>query len=157
MSVLKTGRVQVGQSNTPAQNFHWRNLLDGLLRLCRGNAEDVSVTEVMRVRADNAVEFPGGVADGVLGAGQTWQDVTASRAANTVYTNTTGRPIQVVIGAQTTSATNSVAVTVNGVIVSRSGLAVTGSSAPHSVVVPPGATYSVTWTNHILYYWAELR
>lgn len=32
-----------------------------------------------------------------LGVGQTWQDVRTSRAANTTYTNTTGRPIVVTL------------------------------------------------------------
>ena len=62
MSLLKTGAVQVGQSGTASNNFHWRNLLDGLLRLSRGNAGDASPTDVMRVKADNSVEFPGGIA-----------------------------------------------------------------------------------------------
>ena len=30
-----------------------------------------------------------------IGVGQTWQDVTSSRALDTVYTNSTGKPIQV--------------------------------------------------------------
>lgn len=60
MSLLKTGAVQVGQSGAASNNFHWRNLLDGLLRLSRGNAGDVSPPDVMRVKADNSVEFPGG-------------------------------------------------------------------------------------------------
>lgn len=33
-------------------------------------------------------------AGGGLGVGQTWQDVTANRAINTVYQNTSGKPIQ---------------------------------------------------------------
>lgn len=32
-----------------------------------------------------------------IGVGQSWQDVSASRAANTVYQNTTGKPIQVAL------------------------------------------------------------
>jgi len=32
-----------------------------------------------------------------IGVGQTWQDVTSSRAKNTTYTNSTGKPIQVFI------------------------------------------------------------
>lgn len=35
---------------------------------------------------------------GTLGRGQTWQDVSASRAVNTSYQNTTGRPIMVSVG-----------------------------------------------------------
>lgn len=54
-----TNSVQVGQSGTASNNFHWRNLLGGLLRLSRGNAGS-PITDVMRVKADNSVEFPGG-------------------------------------------------------------------------------------------------
>ena len=35
--------------------------------------------------------------DQAFGVGQTWQNLTASRAAETIYTNTTGKPIQVAI------------------------------------------------------------
>lgn len=52
--------IQVGGSGTASNNFHWRNLLDGLLRLSRGNAGS-PITDVMVVNADNSVEFPGGI------------------------------------------------------------------------------------------------
>ena len=35
--------------------------------------------------------------DQAFGVGQSWQNLTASRAAETIYTNTTGKPIQVAI------------------------------------------------------------
>ena len=57
--------AQIGQSATNSNNFHWRNLLDGLLRLSRGNAGSLpagdNAADVMRVKADNSVEFPGGI------------------------------------------------------------------------------------------------
>jgi hypothetical protein len=40
---------------------------------------------------------------GGLGVGQTWQDMTGSRAAGTTYQNTTGGPIEVAVSAQVTS------------------------------------------------------
>lgn len=54
--------VRIGKSGTASNNFTWRNLLDGILRLSRGNAGS-PITDVMRVKADNSVEFPGGIAD----------------------------------------------------------------------------------------------
>lgn len=157
MSLLKTGAVQVGQSNTASQNFHWRNLLDGLLRLSRGNAGS-PITDVMRVRADNSVEFPGGVADGVLGAGQTFVDVTEVRTLNVTYTNTS--PVAKHVSFL---ATSSVAflpqLTINGVVK-------VGTYAPqgsHYVgvdgIVPPGGTYlmSVSAGAGVLYKCWELR
>lgn len=59
MSILKTGAVQVGQSPTASNNFHWRNLLDGTLRLSRGDIGS-GIAQVMRVNADNSVSFLSG-------------------------------------------------------------------------------------------------
>lgn len=59
MSFVKTANVQIGTGPSASNNFHWRNLLDGLLRLSRGNAGS-PITDVMRVKADDSVEFPGG-------------------------------------------------------------------------------------------------
>lgn len=96
MSLIKTGAVQVGQSNTASNNFHWRNLLDGLLRLSRGNAGS-PITDVMRVKADNSVEFPGGVVDP-----RTPQNLTASRVVGVSYTNTDAFAREVTISASAT-------------------------------------------------------
>lgn len=63
MSTIKFGSVQIGTSQTASNNFHWRNLLDGLLRLSRGNA-GAPITDVMTVNADNSVSFPGGIVGG---------------------------------------------------------------------------------------------
>ncbi|MEN5255685.1 phage tail protein [Pseudomonas protegens] len=81
-----------------------------------------------------------------LGDGQAWQNVTASRVSGTVYTNTTGRPIQV----QASITTGAVTATCGGVAVA--------TSAYHaSFVVPVGATYSVTFGSPVNPVWSELR
>lgn len=88
--------------------------------------------------------------DAALGVGQTWQDVKASRAANTNYTNTTGRPIQVNI---TTADANARSLTVGGVVASYTN-STYGGNYFVTAIVPPGSTYSYsgTFSN-----WAELR
>jgi len=100
-----------------------------------------------------------------LGEGQTWQDVSGSRAFNTNYTNTTGRPIAVsasgfpsvggvytfqlvVAGVTTVRVQNVAPATPNNLIQSVSG------------VVPAGAVYQVSSTGSgamSLSTWAELR
>lgn len=157
MSLLKVGTAQIGQSGTSSQNFHWRNLLDGLLRLSRGNAGDVSPTDVMRVNADNSVSFPGGVVSGVLGAGQTWQDVKVSRAAGTTYTNTTGKPIEVIVVYSGVNA--QLELQVNGSTIWRQFSAVSSGDIYQGarVLVPAGSTYRVTGTLGTLFSWWELR
>lgn len=88
-----------------------------------------------------------------IGIGQTWQDVTASRAAGTTYYNTTGKPILVNIS--TASGTLGT-LTVNGVVTTKqtgnsnsSGITTSGSA-----IVPPGGSYVFNTSFAI---WAELR
>lgn len=98
-----------------------------------------------------------------IGYGQTWQNLTGSRAFTTTFTNTTGKPIMVEV-----TATNSTAVSstlqfiVNGV---ATGV---GTSAPPTIglfvsapptIVPHGHTYSVAILGGAptLSSWQELR
>lgn len=93
-----------------------------------------------------------------IGVGQTWQDFTASRAAGTTYTNSTGRPIFVSVNSSQASYTYTRA-TVGGVALPQQGSGAAGYSQFSSVwfVVPSGSTYSVSFTNGTLLQWAELR
>lgn len=90
---------------------------------------------------------PSALAGAIFGSpNQSWQTVTSSRAANTTYTNSTGRPIMIAISC----GVNSAQITVAGVEVAGfSGTASTGYA-----VVPPGASYSI---NAAFAFWAELR
>lgn len=87
-----------------------------------------------------------------LGYGQTWQNVLASRAANTTYYNTTGKPIHVLI--QNSGYTGSLTYVVNGLTV------IAGFNAgyvPASFIVPPGGSYSQSVTTITNTSWYELR
>lgn len=94
----------------------------------------------------------------VLGIGQTWQDVKASRAASTTYTNSTGRPIMVCAGL-VTSSTCSITVTLGGVTFPGSSYNASGGINTACFVVPSGATYSVANNagTSAVSAWAELR
>lgn len=97
---------------------------------------------------------------GGLGIGQTWQDVTASRALGTTYTNSTGKPIFVSIytTSNNTPATGAT-LSVDGINVqSNQGYAGpngTGTNLSISTVVPAGSTYLLSGANFLA--WAELR
>ncbi|QEN46345.1 phage tail protein [Pseudomonas protegens] len=81
-----------------------------------------------------------------LGDGQVWQNLTTSRVSGTVYTNTTGRPIQVHVAITT------------GSIYAKVGPVDVSFSAYHAAfVVPAGATYTVTLSNPVNLCWSELR
>jgi len=99
-----------------------------------------------------------------LGVGQTWTDVTASRASNTTYTNSTGRPI--FISVQISPTTSGLAYSdffINGVYVGYFGQ---GSGAsPNTLyscfstfIIPSDATYKAVLIGNVYYgYWFELR
>ncbi len=98
--------------------------------------------------------------------GQTWQDVKASRAFATTYTNSTGKPITVTISLQSngthfdanlTVLINGTAISVNGPDSGATALGSVYSSA--TFIVPAGATYSATRGSYgaTLNKWMELR
>ena len=94
-----------------------------------------------------------------LGVGQTWQDVTSSRALVTTYTNSTGRPIMVAI---TTTPNFSVALVLrinsfgNSVDLDA-GFNGSEGSPGFCVAIPIGAVYSVPINNYPVSRWFELR
>jgi hypothetical protein len=82
-----------------------------------------------------------------IGVNQTWQDVTASRAIGTTYTNSTGKPIVVAITYTNSAGTSVQGLTINGVVTYASGVTTAGTSgAGFTLIVPNGATY-VTVSN----------
>jgi hypothetical protein len=92
------------------------------------------------------------VASGV-GVGQTWQNVLGSRARNTNYTNSTGKPIMVNVwindfGGDAKLVCDSVNISfINGVA---------GQGATLSGIIPNGSVYQVD-TSESIDGWAELR
>ena len=99
--------------------------------------------------------------DQAFGIGQTWQDVTASRALGTTYTNTTGRPIEVSISLpDTVSQSPTVTINVGGVniLINKYDDGGGVSSFSNSFVVPIGATYRISVNISVpITTWAELR
>lgn len=93
---------------------------------------------------------------GVLGAGQTRQDVLASRVSGTIYTNSTGRPILVSVRG-TAAGVSSIIATVGGF----SGATATAGSAGVQLaiefIVMAGETYKVDISNVGSAQWLEVR
>ena len=89
-----------------------------------------------------------------IGVGQTFQ--SPSRAFNTTYTNSTGRPIALYIRVGTLTNTGAT-LFVDGVpVAGDSGIANTASNLP--CIVPAGSTYIVSTTGTpSLSSWVELR
>ena len=107
----------------------------------------------------SGVTYPAGSTATVAGVGdgQTWQNVLASRARGTNYTNSTGKPIQVCISAQNISA-QAMTLTVDGVVAARASLQGTSGEVNLSAVVPAGAVYRMdNSASGTIHQWAELR
>ena len=84
------------------------------------------------------------LADQAFGVGQTWQNLTSSRASGVTYTNTTGKPIQIYI----VTGTENTPLIVGGVT-----LQVHGNSMPQ-IIVPHTVSYRF---DGVVFAWAELR
>ncbi|UFK92836.1 MULTISPECIES: phage tail protein [Providencia] len=98
-----------------------------------------------------------------LGYGQTWQNVKASRAVGTVYTNSTGKPIVLLVTASTSAndRMNGINIHVNGVVIATSMTYGNGAKAPVSAIIPHGATYKIDYpsgtVSPFIHQWFELR
>lgn len=94
----------------------------------------------------------------VFGIGQTWQNLTGSRAANTTYQNTTGKAIEVKI--VSTNVTGTVTFSTGataGTLEVRTQTGTGGGTAivhTNGCIVPPGWFYSYSGT---IDRWSELR
>jgi len=150
---LALGQIQLGDNVDTSKNYVIKvpAVADGTLVIERGNG-----TDVLSIDASGKLTFTAADTQLPLGVEQTWQDVTASRATDTTYTNSTGRSICVSIA--TTSAANGSAayLQVNGVEIARPLV----SSAATTVIVltgivPPGATY--LYGGRPIGKWTELR
>jgi len=136
---------------TTATQVASKGYADGLFVLASetvaGKVELATSAEVQAGTDTVRAVTPAGLKSAVIGLGQTWQDVTASRARDVTYTNTTGKPIALSVSAysEIPAALN---MSVNGVsLVGGAGIDV--SSSKRGVVlgiVPHNSTYSVTCT-----------
>jgi hypothetical protein len=112
----------------------------------------------------NGITFPNSstqVQSAGLGSGviaQTWQNVTSSRAVTTVYTNSTGYPIQVAISVAVSGADQQILLTVGGVVLYSGSGYTTNGHAGIQAIVPNGATYSMSSSGvNSIQTWNELR
>ena len=106
-----------------------------------------------------------------IGIGQTWTDVTSSRAKDTEYQNTTGKPIMISVTFTTSfTAIGQISVSSSSgsgfVIIARadggdyySGSAQTTHETNISLIIPNNIYYKLTGYNTTLALvaWAELR
>lgn len=96
----------------------------------------------------------GAVTVNVLGNGQTWQDVSASRVNGTTYQNTTGRSIMVSFGQNHLSDAQ---VSVNASTWIQVGRDASGQTYPNNFIVPNNWYYRSSVAGGSRFWWSELR
>ena len=100
------------------------------------------------------------LADRDFGVNQSWQDVTGSRSKNVVYTNNTGKPIEVAIKVAYVDDDGGLTVTVGGVDIGKvHGNAPSGTGYWQTTLnftVPNLVVYSVSGGSYV-FGWSELR
>ena len=96
-----------------------------------------------------------------IGLGRDWVNVTDSRALSTLYTNSTGRPIEVTASFISMNIPANLRAEISSVAIAYGGgtIRTAGDICSICVIVPQGLTYSLvgigdTWSNSI---WSELR
>jgi hypothetical protein len=90
-----------------------------------------------------------GIVDTAIGVGQTWQNLTSSRSSGVTYTNSTTKPIMVMLN------TNQVTTIVVGGVQIVQGNGYNTAMPEYAFIVPAGSTYVVTTS--LIQIWAELR
>jgi hypothetical protein len=81
-------------------------------------------------------------ASNAIGHNQTWQNLSASRASGTTYTNSTGRPIFISVKWERDDGTLSL--TVDGLEIGRTGTTAGPQFYTLTAIIPAGSTYSAT-------------
>ncbi len=145
--------LAVADGGTGASSFTLNNLLAG-----NGTSafKTIAPGTSGNVLTSNGTEWVSSAND-YIGFGQTWQSPT--RASDTTYTNSTGKPIMIAVSGVSTGVSAVIVGYVDGVERIAGG---TSTSAPayvagFSLIIPDGSTYKVSAGNCTLNYWAELR
>ncbi|WP_459813596.1 phage tail protein [Campylobacter concisus] len=107
-----------------------------LKNIINAKAEDTAVTEKAVSEYIKAAVPPS------LGVGQGWQDVTAQRGFNVTYTNTTGKPIFLMIQLRT-SASGYADFFINDIFAGHCTGGTHDNDTAVSFIIPPNDTYKI--------------
>lgn len=129
------------------------NFVDAASTAAAGKSELMTNAEAQAGTDTARVATGANLGATVLGIGQAWN--TQVRAVNVTYTNSTGRPIEVMVTLSSGSNDNA-SVLINGVQHARIGV-VAGVVGFGSFVIPNGATYRVDAATAVVNVWSELR
>jgi hypothetical protein len=138
-----------GRSTLAANAVLVGNGTSGINSIAPGTAGNV-------LKSDGTV-WASSTLKGIGIGGEVWTNVTSSRALGTTYTNTRGYPIMISVNG-TASGTSGIYIYVNGNIIYFNMAQWNGPGAypAAAIIIPNGATYSVTMVSSGLSTWWEL-
>jgi hypothetical protein len=124
-----------------------------------GDTSGAITVSAPAVSGTNTATLPAATGElSMLGTtGQTWQNLTASRALSTTYTNTTGKPISVMVDGYSSAGAATGTATVNGAAIQTSSSFSANYRVWTSFIVPPSASYSFSISGTPVFFWSELR
>jgi hypothetical protein len=165
--ISSVANTQVTGTITASQiaSVNASTVTSGSIPLAQGGTGLTSAGTSGNVLTSNGTTWDS-AAPAALGVGQTWTNVTASRAMGTTYTNSTGKPITVLITFSGSGPGARHDIYVNGVNIAQcyatdyfSGVAATTHYQVGTFVIPNGATYSDNIGNASpsILLWFELR
>ena len=138
------------------------SIVGGKYTLHKGESIDTNKYSSAFVLNADTVDGVQGALLGVGGAGYAWVDETANRAVSTVYTNTTGHPIMVIVSGYNTGTTYIMHFLIDGITVtyagdSDAGLNNAGEKGALSIIIPINSTYEIIVHNTTIEKWLELK
>ena len=140
-------------------------LKDDLPELATEEKEGIAkLKNVINAKQTDAAVTEKAVAEAIeanksIGVNQTWQDVKDQRQAGVTYTNTTGRPIFVIIKGDVNFGISNAPVLVDDVVVGEMLDHTKASSSFISFIVPQGSKYKADLPIGVstIMFWVELR
>ena len=149
--MYKRQALTVAQGGTGATSLTSGAILKGA---GTGAISAASASDIVSAIGSTAVAKATDVTNG-LGVGQTYQNVTSSRAFNTTYTNSTGKPIWVWFSGSSATSGNVTTAYVDGNLACYTHMDLYPRGFA-GFIVPAGSTYYINSGGNLAY-WLELR
>lgn len=171
-SVVLPGSYCIQSDANATAALNWPILLAGTMTVEASNIGNMQVTQTYSTRTGRTFKRIRFLSSNVweawqeqaklsdlvaLGIGQSWQSVGASRAPNTNFTNSTGKPILVMASVSLTGANGRIIMYVDDRLAQDSFNPTSAASLGAQVVVPAGSTYRVVPVASAISGWWEYR
>ncbi len=145
-------------TNTVANNVNLPSVTNGWQLIVNKAYVDLQVGTEATTRANADTTLQNNINANALGVGQTWQ--FPLRALGVTYTNSTSRPIEIMVYCNTTGVNQFVMyASINsgaGITIAATANSSGGNYLVGSMIIPSGNTYNITSTAGLIV-WAELR